>query len=440
MRLGRVFVYVFWCFALLLGGVFGAQYAIEKGIVDLSNIENFVKRTVDKTSNYSDSSNAYLENPRTFTTKLSEHYMLTLVGETRLKAGTFGASRLAWTPGTMAVSPDETQLFVAGHAQKSTIGAFSIGDFALEKKVSDLPIAPNSQPFHPTREGIELRDRENKIGRITGLEVINGKLWMNMAQYYDGSGNQRSTTIIIDNPDHIGGSRSGFHEIEGAVRAAGWMGELPQVFKAFTPHTHYTGYASNLPINSRLSMGPSFYAFTPRYDKKEGGRIFFPTEEVLSYSLKNPLGVYGVSDNTDIHKLWNELSVANIGFFTNSATHYILIGTNRAMESEISYKKRKSDGSKCSGYCSEVKADKVNYFWLYSTKDLITSMRGDIAPYELTPIEFGRLELYRDSHSIRGADFNPTTHTLYILLSGADDTQNRNESQPLLQKYQLTER
>jgi len=440
MRLDRVVLYFFCFIACLVVAALGVQYAIERDLLSPSDTRAFFSNDSSSVTPLPASATAETKPPQTFATALSDHYTLTLVGETRLKEGNFGASRLAWTPGTMAISPDETQLFVAGHAQQSTLGAFSLGEFALKTDVSDLPIAPNAQPFHPTRDGIELRNRENKIGRITGLEVINGRLWMNMAQFYDGSGNQRSTTIIIDNPNQIDGRRSGFHAIEGAVKAAGWMGELPQAFKALTQHTHFTGHASNLPINSRLSMGPSFYAFTPEYNADMGEGQVFPTQEVMSYSLKNPLGVYGLSTNTSQHKLWNELSVASVGFFTQSAKHYILVGTNRAMESEISYKKRKSDGSKCSGYCSEDRGDRANYFWLYSTQDLLAAMRGEIEPFELAPVEFGRLDLYRGQYLMRGADYIQSSNSLYILLGSADKTQNRHETHPILQKYRLSER
>jgi hypothetical protein len=366
---------------------------------------------------------------------IGSHYTLTLLGETRLNKRNYGDSRIAWTTGAMAISPDGKQLFVAGHAQKSTVGAFALNEYKLADNVAELPIAPHSQPFHVTKDGIKLKNKnEGKSSRLIGMETIDGKLWLNLAEYYDGQDHQKATTIIIDDYNNLSGSRTGYYYVEHGVKAAGWMAPMPEKLAQLTGKQYYTGYASNLPINSRLSMGPSLYAIDARTYQKQKD---IATKPLLTYTLEHPLGSFGVSDDVENHQLWNELTTAVFGFFTPSASHYIVIGKSAALNSEIVYKRR-SDGSKCSGYCSEGRTDNSNFFWLFDTEDLIKSFNGEIQPYEITPIEYGRLTLNREN-GIIGADYLPDRQELYILLGSADSLQNAYERQPLLQKYRISE-
>ena len=77
---------------------------------------------------------------------------------------------------------------------------------------------------------------------------------------------------------------------------------------------HYAGASSNLPMNSRLSIGPSLFTWFPYFlDSKENNAKDIVTIPIIDYSLAKPLH----NDNynkTGTNSLWTELSSAVYGF------------------------------------------------------------------------------------------------------------------------------
>ena len=71
---------------------------------------------------------------------------------------------------------------------------------------------------------------------------------------------------------------------------------------------------------------------------------------------------------------------------------------------------------------------------------LIDSKNNKIKPHEVKPIEHGQLEIFSHRHLIIGADFNPGSNRLYILIGGADTSQGRFSKLPILMVYKLNSR
>lgn len=369
------------------------------------------------------------------TVNLSDDYTLVSLGAYRIKAGTYGSSRLAYTSGAFTVSDDEKILYIAGHSQHFSIGAFEINKEPRYGPVERLPVLPSSQPFikvHPNFIS------DGAANRITGIEILDDSLLVMTDEYYDANTNNVENLVVFENRYDLQKSeQKGFFELTAHSHAAGWMSKIPDPLAKELDALYLSGNASNLPIDGRLSIGPTMFTWYPYFlnDSNPKDRIIM-TRPLIDYSLSNPLNKDQYNKSKK-NKVWTEVSKAFYGFISPNLKHYIVLGTSGGNDSGIGYKIKQNNGHQCGGPCTYDYKDNYNYYWIYSIKDTISSKNGTLKPHEVRPISFGKLEIFDFKYPIIGADFNPTSNNLYLLINNLDTTQNIYETQPLLLKYKL---
>ncbi|WP_200238473.1 hypothetical protein [Lamprobacter modestohalophilus] len=369
---------------------------------------------------------------------MGRKYELVYEGGIRLEAGTFGSSRIAYSVGPIAVSEQSRTLWIAGHAHHFSVGAFELPEPVYSFQHNKLPIAKNTQPFVKINPDVKL---QGKPGRITGLQVIGKKLWVNVAEYYDASGKNTNTTVVFDDAWDLQDSfQYGFFELKGRAHASGWMTPIPAEQVRDLGGEYVTGYASNIPINSRLSIGPTLFVWNPsEFDLTSNG-VQIPATALINYSLSNPLHEDAYNKNGQ-NVLWTELSQAHIGFIPPGSQDYLVIGTSSGHESGIGYKIKQDDGRVCGGPCAYAHDDAYNYFWRYDLTDIAAVRAGTASPSSLRPVEYGILPVYngrvRGAPLLIGAAFSPETSHLYLLFGSVDGTQSEWERQPALLIYSI---
>ncbi|MCF7980672.1 MAG: hypothetical protein K9K86_01735 [Pseudomonadales bacterium] len=359
----------------------------------------------------------------------------------RFQEGTFGSSRLAYSVGAFAVSEELSTVWIAGHAHHYSVGAYELLEPKRSFSVSQLPIAANLQLFKKIRPGKKLSGEPN---RITGMQLINNQLWVNVAEWYDADTDNNNTTMVFsDALDLQNSEQYGYFQLEGRAHAAGWISPIPTSKQTQLGGTHIAGFASNIPINSRLSMGPSLFTWNPDQHELTVSGSTIATNRLLDYTLPQPLHEDGYNEagNND---MWTELSIAYVGFIPENSNHYLVIGSSGGHISGIGYKITQDNGRKCGGPCAYDHDDYYNYFWLYSLSDIELVRNGSLSPSSIRPIDYGVLPVYDGrllgSPLMIGASYCDDSSRLYLLFDGVDKTQNKYEPQPALFVYKLSKR
>ncbi|GAB5415420.1 MAG: hypothetical protein Cons2KO_30230 [Congregibacter sp.] len=369
---------------------------------------------------------------------LGDIYELVFEGGIRLQEGTFGSSRAAYNVGPVTVDEDLGQIFVAGHAHHFSVGAYRLTKPKSSFSIADFPIAKNIQPYR------KIQPPERSAGspdRITGLKVVNNRLIVNVAEYYDGDGNNANTTMYFSDAENLAASTlHGFYTMDGRAHAAGWISEVPASLQSRLGGPYLSGYASNIPVNVRHSIGPSLFVWNPNAlveGSAQSGRV--PAIPLIDYSLKQPLSD-DLYNKSGTNRLWTEVSSAHVGLFALDSTDYLVVGSSGGHASGIGYKITQDNGKLCGGPCARKAGDYYNYFWRYDVSEFETDNRGRPA-YYARPAEYGQLNLFtgvqKRNHLISGADFNAESERLYLLVNNVDETQNPYERQPVLLVYKL---
>lgn len=363
-------------------------------------------------------------------------FSLRYEGGIRLQAGSFGSSRVAYTPGAMAIDDAGTSVWVAGHAHHFSVGRFTLPDPVKSRVISDLPLAPNADPF--VRLTPPLQGDDNPPNRITGLDQLGDKLLVNVAVFYDGAGKNQQTTVVLDNAYDLSATdQHGYYSLEGSARAAGWMAPLPERLRETFGGDYIAGYASNLPIVSRLSMGPSLFIWnTSALDQLNDVQRTIPTQAALGYSSRHPLHPDPENESRD-NRLWTFVSEAHYGFIPPGTNQYLVVGRSGGHHSGVGYKITQDSGRRCGGYCPFQTADMDNYFWLYDLQDLLPVSEARNPLHDQRPTHFGELPIFAAGSLIAGADFHRKSGKLFLLITDADPLQNRYERQPIILIYSL---
>lgn len=367
---------------------------------------------------------------------------MTYIGAFRLPHGTFGDSRVVDSGGPIVVDESRGSFFFTGSNRKS-IAEFKLPAEIIDSdKISDLiMVAPPIQNFHNIIHRAE-GGNPNDVNRITGLGLIDGKLVVNAAVYYDGSGSNYDTTLIIEDPSDLEKSLvRGFMQLEGAVHAAGWISAVPDPYIQTFDGEYIFGHSNNLPINSRNSIGPT--AFSVRKDgllaSQRGDSI--STNRLLDFSVSEKLHSDLLNQSLE-NDLWTEESQATYGFIVEGTSTYLTIGQSGGHKSEIGYKL----GPGCGGFCPTDPDDYYNYIWLWDVKDLEASYDGTIKPSDIRPYYYGEISLpfqtpekdvlYAE-HRVIGAT-STKNGKLYIVLDEADKLQSAYSSLPIILVYDLS--
>jgi hypothetical protein len=359
------------------------------------------------------------------------------IGGFRLPLSTKGVSRIAYSQGVIALRPSKNSFFMVGHAHHQAIAEFEIPPVGTSKKIGDWPLAKFKQPFSTIFPRANSGNPQ-KLNRITGMAEVENQLILNGMQYYDADANVRDTTLIIRTPDNLQGSEiDGFFQLQGAAHAAGWISKIPPPWQQTLNSEYLVGNASGLPINSRLSIGPS--AFTAHFwgvlnrDEKSG---LILTTDLMDFSLKHPIVAdqYNESRKND---LWTELSSASYGFIIPGTSSYLVIGRSGGHDSGIGYKITQDNGRLCGGPCPVSAKDSYNYFWLFDVADFLSVKAGEKQPYQIKPYQYGVFDTSHTNSGIIGADYRADGNLLYVAYANADKSQSQYEATPIIRVYKI---
>lgn len=369
--------------------------------------------------------------------QMGSNFTLISKGAFRLRAGTYGDSRPSYSAGPIAISEKDEMLYIAGHSHHFSVGAYSINKNFGFGNIESLPIAENTHPFVKINP---INQPQGNANRITGIETYGKQLFVMCDEFYDANkDNEEFLVVFEDNTNLTGTSQVGFFSLDSKSHAAGWMSEIPSPLSKELGSSYFAGSASNLPINGRLSIGPSFFTWSPfdvKNSKPLGSEIL--THPLIDYSLNNPLAA-DAKNETGLNNLWTELSNAVYGFISPDLQYYIVLGYSGGHESGIGYKITQDNGNLCGGYCAIDYSDYYNYYWIYSVDDIKSSLKNDVKPFEIEPVEFGKLPLLDYRYQIIGADFSRRSNLVYLSIKDLDKTQNIYESQPLIWAFELVE-
>ncbi|MGS2721743.1 hypothetical protein [Paraglaciecola aestuariivivens] len=354
----------------------------------------------------------------------------------------FGSSRMPYANGTFAINPNGQTLFAVGHNQHQSIAEFEIPELRKSNNTKDLLIAKNIQPFTSFLRNSNRLNNPEKLDRISGMEVIEGELFVNAVEFYDAPANNKNTTFIIRDINSLANSKvDGFFSMKGAAHSAGWISKLPPKWRKTFSASFLNGYAGNYAINSRLSMGPTaFVSYIDAFAGIDESNGLIPTRKLMDFSIKNPMvkDLYNKSGN---NKIWTEVSNAYYGFIVPETDLYLVIGNSGGHESKIGYKAKQTNGKTCAGPCAYDPNDYYNFFWIFDVNDFIRVQEGKKKPYELLPKTYGKLSLpfapKNNTDNIIGADFDEKRNLLYLLLKEADRSQSQFELAPVMLVYKL---
>ena len=359
-------------------------------------------------------------------------------GAIRFKDGVYGVSRLGFANGAIAVDTERSSVFIVGHEQHQAIAEYEMPGFSKSMIVQDLPMAVNVQPYTTIFDKVT-DDNTDKLNTITGLNLIDGRLVVNVAQYYDGDGGNTDTTIVIAEPRQIADSSiAGYIKMDSAVRGSGWLTKIPNPLQNDFGYDYISGYASNLPINGRNSMGPSAFGINSTNLLSAKADSTISMEEFLGFSIENQLHEdhYNESGTNDI---WTEIARAHTGIIVPGTNTYAVFGYSGGHEAGIGYKIRG-----CGGACPIDAGDVYNHYWFWSLDDLQKVKSGLLQPHQIRPYEYGRFELpfelqdeFDTPRLMSGASYDYENQLLYFTLGRADKSQGRFEYLPILLKYSL---
>jgi hypothetical protein len=365
-------------------------------------------------------------------------------GAFRFPHGTFGAARVVGSSGTIVVDEIRNRFFFVG-SNHTSIGEFALPESLSKSTVlSDLPMIP--QPRQNFTEIIARAStgNPNEVNRITGMFLSEDKLVVNASVYYDGSGSNLDTTLIVEDAEDLTNSSiRGFMQLEGAYHASGWISSIPDRWVESLGGDIVFGNANNLSINSRASVGPTFFSaqMSEVLSAEPGEKI--SSNKILDFSIDNPLSP-DYRNATGENQLWTELSAAYLGIIVPNSSTYLTIGHSGGHESGIGYKITQPNGYQCGGFCANDLTDYYNYVWLWDVNDLVNAKNGLLKSYDIRPYFYGQIKLpFENNRSadqikslIIGANFSKSGR-LYIVLDRVDDLQSSFSTLPIVLVYNL---
>lgn len=350
-------------------------------------------------------------------------------GAFRIPAENEGVSSANFSSGVITISRNGDTLYLMGHRHGSAIAEYQIPNIIRSTDFNELQVAKILQPYVQTIKRISINNQN--LNSVTGMIAMHGGLFFNAVEFYDAPADNTQTSFFIEDSDDLAKSNiKGFFSVEGAAHAAGWISEIPPEWSNYLNGSHIFGFASNVAINTRLSMGPSAFSV----NLKNKSTLYKPGKissiKLIDYDLQHLLhpdlfNEYGKNN------LWNEVSTAVYGFIIPGTSTYMVVGTNGSLKSKVGYKITQDNGYECSGPCPYNHLDNYNYYWMYDVFDMLSVLDGRLKPYEVKPYQYGKFDvpfqynLYHKKNvfnDISGAVYNKIRHELYISINGAGQT------------------
>lgn len=351
------------------------------------------------------------------------------IGGFKVPYDDLGESNATYAEGLIGLGAGGNSLYMVGHPYQQAIAEFKIPTLVNSQNIGDFNRATVVQNFSQVLNRPVSGNTQN-MDRIGGLAYINGRLVVNTYIYYDAMVMGTNTTLVVKDASKLSTSEvGGYHSYSARAHATGWISPVPSVWQSLVGGTHIAGDSSGKAIISRLSVGPSAFAFNPT--SPDIGTLAPSTigmTTLLDYNLDNPLGISksAMSDpstylfnGNKTNDLWTHMSRAFYGFIVPGTRTYMTVGVNGGMTSGIGYKITQDNGYVCGGYCAYSASDYANYYWLYDMNDLLKVKAGQIPSYSVMPYAYGKLPSnYPQSgfNGILGATFDPAKSVLYMSL------------------------
>jgi hypothetical protein len=364
---------------------------------------------------------------------------LAFAGAFRLPDGDFGASRAAYAEGPLFVDGARGTFYLVGHAHHQAIAEFALPPLVRSERQEDLAIAgPPLQPFATVLDRAVGGNPQalDTIGGLARVDTADGsQLVVNAWVYYDADAATTHTTFVMRDADDLAGGRidGPFTLAGGAGHASGWLTSVPDVWRGALGGPWIAGFSSGPPLISRLTVGPSAFAFDPAaLLASPGGQV--PTVTLLDYDLEHPLhpdldAVSGAND------LWTHLSRAVVGFVVPGTRTYLTFGHTGGHRTGVCYKCVPVGATEaCGGFCPNHADDVDTAYWAFDLLDLLAVREGRLAPHAVRPYAFGAIDLpfVGPDRELAGGTFDPVSGLAYLVVRFGDPLQNEWEPLPVV--------
>lgn len=368
---------------------------------------------------------------------------LTYEGGFRIDAGENGNSSINYSQGPIAYNYENNSVYIVGHTYEQAIAEYAVPEIVKSEVLSkSFTVKSPMQVFSSVLNRTPDRNPQD-IDRIGGMLYVNhggqGKLIVNGYEYYDASGTNTQTTLIVNDANDLQRSAvDGFYTFEGgAGHTSGWISPIPQTWQKILGGTHLTGQASGIPIISRLTVGPSAFSFNIQDALNATDDI--ATTQLMDFSLDNPL--HEDLDNAEgENDIWTHLSNAKYGFIVPGTRTYLTLGSSGGHESGVCYKCTQDNGNICGGYCPPIAADTYQYYWLWDINDLVAVKDGAKRAFGIRPYDYGKFRTpfqNGGTNGIGGGSFDAATGTLYLTVQFGDTGQGVYARPPVVVIYHV---
>ncbi|WP_235296163.1 right-handed parallel beta-helix repeat-containing protein [Portibacter marinus] len=382
---------------------------------------------------------------------------LEFLGGFRIPGNEQGESNANYASGAIAYNSLNHSIFLVGHNHEDAIAEFAIPELKQTEIIDDLNLATFLQDFKQIL-GSTTNGNAQNLDQITGMHLIDGRLMVNVIEYYDAPGDNSQTTLFVESPSNLASSLvTGYYHLADKAHAAGWISEIPESWTAELGGQYLVGSSSKYPIASRHSIGPSAFVFDPSSMTINTTQVI-STISLLDFSLATPLHAnFSHYDNAFYNlievngetpsghtfqdadatvgnnHIWTSESQASYGFIVPGTSSYLTLGSSGGHQSGIGYKATQNDGYLCGGPCPYHAEDYYNYYWLWDVNDLAKVKSGIMNPHDVRPYTYGQFTVpYQidankgsvEFHEISGGSFDPSSGILYLSISDGGTPSN----------------
>lgn len=363
-------------------------------------------------------------------------------GAFRLPADDFGVSSMNFSEGPLAYRAATDSIVVVGHDHQQAIAEFAVPAIQGGTSLADLPMAAAPQQGFVTVLD-RVAQNPQALDQIAGLALFDGpsgqELLIHAYEYYDAPADNTHTTLVLRDASKLASATvDGFYSFGGAAHAAGWISPVPSEWQPLLGGPALSGASSGVPIISRLSVGPSAFAFDPADlvgSSAPPGPI--STTALLDFSLDEPLHA-DLDNASKSNDLWTHLSRAVYGFIAPGTRTYVTLGSSGGHGTGVCYKCTPVGANEeCGGFCANDVTDYANYYWLWDVNDLVKVKQGQLEPFAVRPYAHGAFATPFAPSAIGGGSFDPSSGRLYLTLQGADTAQGQYANPPVVVVYSL---
>jgi len=256
----------------------------------------------------------------------------------------FGESSSNYAEAVIEQSGDS--IFLAGTANDDAIAEFRIPALVNTTNAADLNAAENVQGYSRVFNRTSTGNTQN-VDQIMGMEVYQGRLIVHVDENYDAGRDNTHTTFVMSDASDLAGSQvEGFLQMRNTVRSAGWLTEMPAVWRGLAGGNILSGSATGNAIASRLSIGPTFHSVNGNdFLTASASDPVIDTQTLLEYDFQNTIHgfitedfydkMYNVRGDND---LWTITSAAKFAFIVPGTRTYAVLGYSSGHHSGLAYK------------------------------------------------------------------------------------------------------